>query len=239
MRINGRANNILRPIKITRNYTKNPEGSVLIELGDTVILCTASVVASVPKFLKDTKQGWITAEYGMLPRATNQRCDREAVRGKQTGRTVEIQRLIGRALRAVVDLTAIGENTITIDCDVIQADGGTRTAAITGGCVALVDAINFLQNNNKIMTKPFKQLVAAISVGVCEANLVLDLEYLEDSKASTDMNIVMAENEHFIEIQGTAEHGSFSNIDLISMLELAKEGIKNLLQKQREALNLF
>lgn len=225
-----------RPVKITRHYTKHAEGSVLVEFGDTKVVCTASVEKGVPKFLKDTGQGWLTAEYGMLPRATNTRTKREASAGKQSGRTQEIQRLIGRSLRAVVDLSAIGENTIMLDCDVIQADGGTRTAAITGSCVALVDAINNLKMTNKLTKDPFKQLVAAVSVGLHRGASILDLDYKEDSSAETDMNVVMTEDGNFIEIQGTAERGTFHQNELNSLLDLAKTGIKQLFIQQRLAL---
>lgn len=236
MRPSNRLYNQLRLINITRNYTKHAEGSVLVECGDTKVICTASVVKGVPKFLKDSGQGWLTAEYGMLPRATNTRCDREASRGKQGGRTLEIQRLIGRSLRAVIDLKAIGENTITLDCDVIQADGGTRTAAITGSCVALVDAIKFIQKKNNLVSNPFKQLVAAISVGICAGETMLDLDYLEDSKAEMDMNVVMTEDGNFIEIQGTAENGTFNQNQLNQLLDLARGGINQLIKKQRAVL---
>jgi ribonuclease PH len=236
MRPSGRASNQLRPISITRHYTKHAEGSVLIEFGDTKVLCNASVIAGVPRFLKDKKQGWITAEYGMLPRATGERTDREAARGKQGGRTLEIQRLIGRALRTAVDLTLLGENTITIDCDVIQADGGTRTAAITGSCVALIDALNFLRKKNNIEKDPLRFLVAAISVGIYNNTPILDLDYAEDSSAETDMNVVMTEQGGFIELQGTAEKRSFKPEELNQMLVLADVGIKELFAKQREVL---
>lgn len=233
MRPSNRAFNEMRDIKITRNYTKHAEGSVLIEFGDTKVLCTASVVKGVPRFLKDSGQGWLTAEYGMLPRSTNTRMDREAARGKQGGRTLEIQRLIGRSLRSIVDLKAIGENTITVDCDVIQADGGTRTAAITGGCVAVIDALRYLQNNFKVKQNPFKQLVAAVSIGIYKGNLILDLDYDEDSNVDTDMNVIMTEDGNFIEIQGTAEHGTFNKDQLNSMLDLAKIGIEQIFAKQK------
>jgi ribonuclease PH len=236
MRPSNRQNDQLRPIKITRNYTKYAEGSVLVECGDTKVLCTASFVKGVPKFLKDSGQGWLTAEYGMLPRATNVRSDREASRGKQGGRTLEIQRLIGRSLRAVVDLKAIGENTITIDCDVIQADGGTRTAAITGSCVALVDAVKFIQLKNNLINNPFKQLIAAVSVGIYAGEAILDLDYLEDSKAGMDMNVVMTEDGSFIEVQGTAENGTFTQNQLNQLLDLARSGITQLIKKQRAVL---
>lgn len=237
MRFNNRAFDEIRPIKITRNYTKHAEGSALVEFGDTKVLCTASVISGVPKFLKDSNQGWLTAEYGMLPRATHTRSDREATRGKQAGRTQEIQRLVGRSLRSVVDLKAVGENTITIDCDVIQADGGTRTAAITGGCVALTDALNYLQQKLNLKKNPLKQLVAAISVGIYKSNFMADLDYEEDSNADTDMNVIMTEDGNFIEIQGTAERNTFTQNELISMLDLAKIGLQQLFEKQRECLD--
>lgn len=233
MRPSNRAFNEMRDIKITRNYTKHAEGSVLIEFGDTKVLCTASVGKGVPRFLKDSGQGWLTAEYGMLPRSTNTRMDREAARGKQGGRTLEIQRLIGRSLRSIVDLKAIGENTITVDCDVIQADGGTRTAAITGGCIAVIDALRYLQNNFKVKHNPFKQLVAAVSIGIYKGELVLDLDYDEDANIDTDMNVIMTEDGNFIEIQGTAEHGAFTQDQLNAMLDLAKTGIEQIFAKQK------
>lgn len=233
MRPSQRIANQLRPIKITRHYTKHAEGSVLIEFGDTKVLCNASVVAGVPRFLKDSGQGWITAEYGMLPRATHQRADREATRGKQGGRTLEIQRLIGRALRTAVDLKQLGENTITLDCDVIQADGGTRTAAITGSCVALVDALRRMQKTNALQF-----LVAAISVGLYRGIPVLDLDYIEDSNAETDMNVVMTQQGGFIELQGTAEKQAFKANELQQMLTLAEVGIQQLFIKQQETLEI-
>ncbi len=228
-----RANNELRSIRLTRDYTKHAEGSVLVEFGDTKVLCTASVTSGVPPFLKDKGQGWVTAEYGMLPRSTHERMQREAAKGKQTGRTQEIQRLIARSLRAAIDLKALGENTIVVDCDVIQADGGTRTASITGGCVALFDAIQYLQRENKILTQPFIQFVASISVGMYQGQPILDLDYAEDSRAETDMNVVMTEQGGFIEIQGTAEKGTFTQQDLDNMLVLAKEGISKLIEVQK------
>lgn len=237
MRPSNRANNQLREITLTRNFTKHAEGSVLVEFGDTKVICTASVVPGVPPFLKESKKGWVTAEYGMLPRSTHERMVREAAKGKQAGRTQEIQRLIGRSLRAMIDLTALGEYTITVDCDVIQADGGTRTASITGGCVALVDAVQSLIKKGKITKNPIKQLVASISVGMFAGQPVLDLDYAEDSKADTDMNVVMTEHGGFIEIQGTAEQGTFEQEDLDAMLVLAKDGIRQLVEKQKEALN--
>lgn len=236
MRPNGRAASQLRPINITRRYTKHAEGSVLVEFGDTKVLCTATVTSGVPRFLKDSGQGWLTAEYGMLPRSTHDRCDREASRGKQGGRTLEIQRLIGRSLRAAVDLKIIGDNTIMIDCDVIQADGGTRTAAITGGCVALVDALQYLQKKGAAKQNPLRHLVAAISIGLYQGMPILDLDYAEDSKAETDMNVVMTEHGGFIELQGTAEKQSFQSKELQQMLELAEAGIQQLFSIQRSAL---
>lgn len=238
MRPSGRLSGQLRPVTITRHYTKHAEGSVLVEFGDTKVLCNASVVAGVPRFLKDSGQGWITAEYGMLPRATHDRTDREAARGKQGGRTLEIQRLIGRALRAAVNLKLLGEYTITVDCDVLQADGGTRTAAITGSCVALVDALRYLQNKNLIAHNPLRFLVAAVSVGIYQNTPVLDLDYAEDSNAETDMNVVMTEPGGFIELQGTAEREAFHAEHLQQLLTLAEAGIKQLFLKQREALEI-
>ena len=231
-----RAPNQLRPVRITRNFTMHAEGSVLIEFGQTKVLCNASVVEGVPRFLKGKGQGWITAEYGMLPRSTHSRMNREAASGKQGGRTLEIQRLIGRALRAAVDLTKLGEVTITIDCDVIQADGGTRTAAITGACVALVDALRWLQEQGKLKTDPLKYMVAAVSVGIHEGLAICDLEYVEDSAAETDMNVVMTECGKIIEVQGTAEGEPFSQEELLQLLELAKGGIAELVAQQKQAL---
>ncbi|WP_111498061.1 ribonuclease PH [Marinobacter bohaiensis] len=236
MRPSGRAPEQTRDIRITRNYTKHAEGSVLIEFGDTKVICTASVDNNVPRFLKGSGKGWITAEYGMLPRSTGSRMGREAARGKQGGRTVEIQRLIGRSLRAAVDLTKLGEHTITIDCDVIQADGGTRTAAITGGCVALVDALNHLVKEGRLKATPLVQMVGAISVGVYEGTTVVDLDYPEDSAAETDMNVIMTDQGGFIEIQGTAEGAPFAQDELDSMLSLAKQGINHLFELQNAAL---
>ena len=228
--------NQLREITLTRNYTKHAEGSVLIEFGDTKVLCNASIEESVPRFLKGSGKGWVTAEYGMLPRSTGSRMDREAVRGKQSGRSLEIQRLIGRSLRAAVDLEKLGEHTIKVDCDVIQADGGTRTASITGGCVALVDAVNYLLGNQRIKTNPFKQLIASVSVGIFKGHAVLDLDYVEDSNAETDMNIVMTESGGFIELQGTGETGDFSHSQLQEMIALAEIGIRELITTQQQAL---
>ena len=236
MRPNGRTPAQMRPVTITRNFTAHAEGSVLIEFGQTKVLCNASVVDGVPRFLKGKGQGWITAEYGMLPRSTHSRMNREAASGKQGGRTLEIQRLIGRALRAAVDLTKLGEYTITIDCDVIQADGGTRTAAITGACVALVDALRWLQEQGKLKTDPLKYMVAAVSVGIHEGQAICDLEYVEDSAAETDMNVVMTECGKIIEVQGTAEGEPFSQEELLQLLELAKGGIAELVALQKQAL---
>jgi ribonuclease PH len=228
----------LRDIRITRHYTKHAEGSVLVEFGDTKVICTASVEESVPRFLKGSGTGWVTAEYGMLPRSTGSRMDREAVSGRQGGRTLEISRLIGRSLRAAMDMKALGENTIKIDCDVIQADGGTRTASITGGCVALHDAISFLMKNGKLKKNPMKQLIASVSVGIFKGVPVLDLDYDEDSNAETDMNVVMTERLRFIELQGTGEENDFDTTELQAMIALAQKGIGELLEKQREALGL-
>lgn len=237
MRPNNRANNQVREIKITRNYTRYAEGSVLIEFGETKVLCNATVEETVPRFLKGQQQGWVTAEYGMLPRATHSRTQREAAKGKQGGRTMEIQRLIARSLRAVVDLKALGERTVTVDCDVIQADGGTRTASITGACVALYDAMNKLVANGTLKTNPMKGLVAAISVGIVEGEAVCDLEYVEDSNAETDMNVVMVEDGRLVEVQGTAEGEPFSHEELLTLLDLAKQGINQLVDAQRKALS--
>ena len=238
MRPNNRELNQIRPVKITRHYTKYAEGSVLIEFGETKVLCNATIEETVPRFLKGQQQGWVNAEYGMLPRATHSRTQREAAKGKQTGRTMEIQRLIARSLRAVVDLKALGERTITVDCDVIQADGGTRTASITGACVALHDAINHLIENGTLKTNPLKGLVAAVSVGIVDGEAVCDLEYMEDSNAETDMNVVMVEDGRMVEVQGTAEGEPFSHDELLRLLDLAKQGINQLVTAQREALNL-
>jgi len=237
MRPSGRAPDELRTINITRNYTKHAEGSVLVEFGDTRVLCTASIENRVPGFLRGKGQGWVTAEYGMLPRSTGSRMGREAARGKQGGRTLEIQRLIGRSLRAVVDLDALGENSITIDCDVIQADGGTRTASITGGYVALVDAINHMLENKIIKKNPLHGQLASVSVGIYQGTPVLDLDYDEDSNAETDMNVVMNDAGAFIEVQGTAEGHAFREDELNAMLALAKSGIAELIAKQTATLN--
>lgn len=237
MRPNNRPVDQTRPVKITRNYTRYAEGSVLVEFGETKVLCNATVEETVPRFLKGQQQGWVTAEYGMLPRATHSRTQREAAKGKQGGRTMEIQRLIARSLRAVVDLKALGERTITVDCDVIQADGGTRTASITGACVALHDAINKLIADGLLKENPMKGLVAAISVGIVDGQAVCDLEYVEDSNAETDMNVVMVEDGRLVEVQGTAESEPFSHMELLQLLDLAKKGIEQLFEAQRQALN--
>ncbi len=238
MRPDGREPKQIRKVKITRNYVKQAEGSVLIEVGDTRVICTASVEDKVPGFLKDSKQGWVTAEYSMLPRSTNVRTGRESSRGKVGGRTHEIQRLIGRALRSVVDLTALKDMTIWIDCDVIQADGGTRTASITGSFVALYDAMNFLKAHGKIEKIPINNFLAAISVGILKNEVILDLNYEEDFKAEVDMNIVMTADEKFVEIQGTAEENPFTRTELELMLKLAKKGIEELITKQKECLDI-
>lgn len=235
-RPSGRAVDELRPISIERNFTCHAEGSVLVSFGNTRVICTASVDESVPRFLRGQNSGWITAEYGMLPRSTGSRMGREAARGKQGGRTLEIQRLIGRSLRAAVDLSKLGEHTITLDCDVIQADGGTRTASITGAFVALVDAINGLQRDKRINTDPLQHFVASVSVGVYRGEAVLDLDYAEDSTAETDLNVVMTEAGEFIEVQGTAEAAPFRREELDRMLDLADGGIRRLIDCQRAAL---
>ncbi|KXS36867.1 MAG: ribonuclease PH [Halomonadaceae bacterium T82-2] len=238
IRPSGRQPEQTREIQLIRDYTRHAEGSVLVAFGDTQVLCNASVEAGVPRWLRGKGQGWVTAEYGMLPRATHTRGAREAARGKQGGRTLEIQRLIGRALRAVVDLKKLGEFTITVDCDVIQADGGTRTASITGGCVALVDAIRHLQREKLIKGDPFKQLVSSVSVGVYKGTPVVDLDYPEDSAADTDMNVVMTEGGGLIEVQGTAEAAAFSRAELDTMLDLAEGAGAELFARQREALGI-
>ncbi len=235
-RPNQRANNQLRSIEIIRHYTKHAEGSVLIKFGDTHVLCTASVEEKVPGFLKGKNQGWVTAEYGMLPRSTGSRMDREAAKGKQSGRTQEIQRLIGRSLRAIIDLNKLGERSIHLDCDVIQADGGTRTASITGAYVALHDAVSTLLKKELITENPLKQAVAAISVGVYKGTPVLDLDYIEDSNCDTDMNVVMTADGGFVEIQGTAEGEPFTREAMNAMLDLAANGICELLKHQKAAL---
>ena len=235
-RPSGRRPEQLRTVRIHRNYTCHAEGSVLIEFGDTKVICTATIEDGVPRFLRGSNQGWITAEYGMLPRSTNSRMGREAARGKQSGRTQEIQRLIGRSLRAAVDLDRLGDRTVTVDCDVIQADGGTRTASITGACVALADAFNVLIEKGLMDSSPVKHHVAAVSVGVFEGVPVLDLDYPEDSRAETDMNVVMDSESRFIEVQGTAEGTPFARAELDRMLELASIGISDLIKIQKMAL---
>ncbi|MFZ5567694.1 MAG: ribonuclease PH [Pseudomonadota bacterium] len=232
----GRAADQLRPVRITRRYTMHAEGSVLIEFGNTKVLCTASVEERVPPHKKGSGEGWVTAEYGMLPRATHTRSDREAARGKQSGRTQEIQRLIGRSLRAVFDLKKLGERTITLDCDVLQADGGTRTAAITGAFVAVQDAVTTLLASGKISASPITGQVAAISVGIVEGTPLLDLEYTEDAACDTDMNVVMTGAGHFIEVQGTAEGAAFSRQEMDTLLALAERGVNELVRLQTEAL---
>ena len=238
MRHSNRQNNELRNITFTRNFTKHAEGSVLVTCGETKVICTASLEERVPPFLKGKKQGWVTAEYGMLPRATASRNMREAAKGKQTGRTMEIQRLIARSLRAIVDLKALGERSITIDCDVIQADGGTRTAAINGGFIAFVDCIKYLLKHNHLSKNPITGQIAAISVGIVNGKTLLDLDYSEDAGAETDMNIIMNEHQKFIEIQGTAEKNNFSREQLNEMLKLAEDGISSILIEQRRVLGL-
>lgn len=238
MRPSQRTPDQLREVEIIRHYTKHAEGSVLVKFGDTHVLCTASVEEKVPGFLKGKGQGWVTAEYGMLPRSTGSRMDREAARGKQSGRTQEIQRLIGRSLRAIIDLEKLGERTIHLDCDVIQADGGTRTASITGAYVALHDAISLLLKKGLIAASPLRDAVAAISVGVYQGTPVLDLDYIEDSACDTDMNVVMTGKGGFVEIQGTAEGEPFQREAMNRMLELAESGINMLLAKQKEVLEL-
>ena len=235
-RPSGRSPQQLRDISITRNFTCHAEGSVLVSFGNTRVICTASVERGVPRFMRGEGRGWVTAEYGMLPRSTGTRMGREASRGKQGGRTVEIQRLIGRSLRAALDLSQLGENTITIDCDVIQADGGTRTASITGACVALVDAITYLQREKLITGDPLLQMIASVSVGIYQGVPVLDLDYPEDSAADTDMNVIMGETGGFIEVQGTAEGAPFARRELDGMLDLAAAGIDELIAMQKAAL---
>ena len=236
-RPSGRALDELRAITFERNFTCHAEGSVLVSFGQTRVLCTASLTPGVPGFLRGKGQGWLTAEYGMLPRSTGSRMSREASRGKQSGRTVEIQRLIGRSLRAAIDLKALGENTLTLDCDVIQADGGTRTASISGACVAVVDALNTLQRKQSLQSDPLRFLIGAVSVGVWNGQAVLDLDYAEDSTADTDMNVVVAEGGGLIEVQGTAEGAAFERSQLNNMLDLAVAGSQIIISKQREALS--
>jgi len=237
-RPSGRQANELRAIKIERNYTAHAEGSVLISCGNTKVLCNATVEAKVPRFLKGKNQGWVTAEYGMLPRSTHSRMGREAARGKQSGRTQEIQRLIGRSLRAALNLEKLGEHTITLDCDVIQADGGTRTASITGAYVALYDALRSMQNSKMISENPIARQIASVSVGIYEGTPVLDLDYPEDSSAETDMNVIMDVDGKFIEVQGTAEGAPFSSNEMNAMLELADKGIRELVAHQNSALDI-
>ena len=236
IRTQGRAADALRPLKITRAYTRYAEGSVLVEFGHTQVLCTASVEEKVPPHKRGSGEGWVTAEYGMLPRATHTRSDREAARGKQSGRTQEIQRLIGRSLRCVFDLKALGERTISLDCDVIQADGGTRTAAITGAFVAAHDAVSWLIQHDKLKASPIREFVAAVSVGIVEGTPLLDLEYTEDSACDTDMNVVMTGAGGFVEVQGTAEGAAFSRDEMSQLLALADKGIRALVAAQRAAL---
>ena len=238
MRPSGRAPEELRPVRITRRYTKHAEGSVLVEFGDTKVLCTASLEERVPPFLKDSGRGWVTAEYGMLPRSTNTRTEREAARGKQTGRTQEIQRLIGRALRAVVDLSALGPRTVQLDCDVLQADGGTRTAGITGAFIALYDAVATLRERKLTGQNPIRDFVAAVSVGIYKGTPVLDLDYAEDSACGCDMNVVMTGGGDFVEIQGTAEGEPFARRELDALVGLAERGIRQLIAQQKRALEL-
>ena len=236
-RPSGRLPNQLRKVQITRDYSDYAEGSALIEFGNTKVICSATVESGVPRFLRGQSQGWVTAEYGMLPRSTGERMNREAVRGKQSGRTQEIQRLIGRSLRAAIDLKQLGDHTIYVDCDVIQADGGTRTASITGAFVALVDALRWLQRNKSIRSDPLQKMIAAVSVGIFDGVAVLDLDYAEDRDAQTDMNVVMTENAEFIEVQGTAESSPFSETQFTQMLALAKQGIVDLINLQNLALS--
>ena len=236
MRPSNREANQMREVKITRNYTMHAEGSVLVEFGNTKVLCTATVESKVPGWLRGKGSGWVNAEYGMLPRSTGKRLRREAASGKQGGRTMEIQRLIARSLRAAIDLKALGENMITIDCDVIQADGGTRTASVTGGYVALADAIEYMVENKTLKKNPLRGKMASVSVGIYKGTPVLDLDYDEDANAETDMNVVMNDKEAFLEVQGTAEGHAFNQNELNAMLELAKKGINELIQIQQKVL---
>ncbi|MBY0577851.1 MAG: ribonuclease PH [Burkholderiales bacterium] len=237
MRPSNRAANEIRQMNITRNYIRHADGSVLIESGDTRVICTASIEESVPSFLKGKNRGWLTAEYGMLPRSTGSRMQREAVSGKQSGRTHEIQRLIGRSLRSVIDLDMLGERTVKIDCDVIQADGGTRTASISGAFVALHDAVDRLVKTHKLSASPIRDFVAATSVGIYLGKPVLDLDYLEDSECDTDMNVVMTGNGGLIEVQGTAEGAPFTRVELDAMIDLASDGIREIIALQKKVLN--
>lgn len=236
MRPSGRATDEMRAVKFTRNYTKHAEGSVLVEFGDTKVICTATVDDRTPPWLRGKGQGWVTAEYGMLPRSTNSRMGREAARGKQSGRTQEIQRLIGRSLRAIVDMKALGERQIVVDCDVIQADGGTRTASISGGYIALVDAVQSLLDQDILKESPLTGQLASISVGIYKGEAVLDLDYPEDSNAETDMNVVINDQGHFIEVQGTAEGHAFTRDEMNQMLALAEKGIAEIIVEQNNAL---
>jgi len=238
-RPSGRRPDELRPVSITRRFTRHPEGSVLVEFGDTRVLCTASVEDGVPPFLKGTGQGWLTAEYGMLPRATNTRTRREAAEGRQSGRTLEIQRLIGRSLRAVTDLSLLGERTIRVDCDVLQADGGTRCAAITGACVALADALAWCRDRGLVAGEPLSDFVAAVSVGIVDGVPALDLDYAEDSRCDTDMNVVMTGAGGFVELQGTAEGNPFSRAEMDRLIALAEGGIAHLVALQEKSLGLL
>jgi ribonuclease PH len=238
MRTEGRAADQLRPVVLERRYTRHAEGSVLVAFGHTRVLCTASVEEKVPPHRRGSGGGWVTAEYGMLPRSTHTRSDREAARGKQSGRTQEIQRLIGRSMRSVFDLAALGERTIHLDCDVLQADGGTRTAAITGAFVAAHDAVSWLQQQGTITTSPIRDFVAAVSVGIVQGTAMLDLEYVEDSGCDTDMNVVMTGSGGFVEVQGTAEGEPFSRAEMQALLALAENGIAQLVQRQKRALGL-
>ncbi|MBT0587914.1 ribonuclease PH [Alteromonas oceanisediminis] len=237
MRPSGRTASQIRPVTITRQFTCHAEGSVLIEFGNTKVLCNATVEEGVPRFMKGQGKGWVTAEYSMLPRATHTRSQREAARGKQGGRTLEIQRLIARSLRAAIDLKLLGENTIIVDCDVIQADGGTRTASITGACVALVDALTHMRARGIIKTNPLKHMIAALSVGIYKGNPIADLEYVEDSDAETDMNVVMTDTGKLIEVQGTAEGEPFSFEEMEEMMSIARTALKELFDAQKQALN--
>ncbi|TXC65363.1 ribonuclease PH [Piscinibacter aquaticus] len=237
-RSNGRAADALRPVSITRHYTRHAEGSVLVAFGDTKVLCTASVDEKVPPHKRGSGEGWVTAEYGMLPRATHTRSDREAAKGKQSGRTQEIQRLIGRSMRSVFDLKALGERTISLDCDVLQADGGTRTAAITGAFVAAHDAVSWLMGQGKIAASPIRSFVAAVSVGIVESTPLLDLEYIEDSACDTDMNVVMTAEGGYVEVQGTAEGVPFTHAEMAQLLALADKGIRELVAAQKAALGV-
>lgn len=236
MRPSGRHADEMRKVSFTRNYTLHAEGSVLVEFGDTKVICTATVDENTPRWMKESGKGWVTAEYGMLPRSTNKRMGRESARGKQGGRTMEIQRLIGRSLRAAVDLKKLGERTVTLDCDVIQADGGTRTASISGAFIALSDAINHLKKTSSITENPIIHNVASVSVGVYQDQPILDLDYTEDSNAETDMNVVMTENGGFIEVQGTAEGAPFSRVQMDAMLALAEKGINEIIEIQQQSL---